>query len=1394
MTIENPYPGLRPFDEADAHLFFGRKAAIRELLELLQRHRFLAVLGLSGSGKSSLVRAGLLPALHLGAMGEEFADWRVAMFQPGMDPIGALSAALDDPKVLGPDPDGRALLDRGLGLAERALRASLPDGSYLLIVVDQFEELFRFQKERAHGANDAPLFVRLLLEASQTEWSRVHVLITMRSDFLGECAQFAGFPEALKQGQYLVKGMTVDERREAIEQPARLAQVELESGLVQRVLDDAGDDPARLPVMQHALMRTCEEGKPGPLTVEHYQTAGTMTHALDWHAQKIYGHLTERDRLVARRMFQCLAARRAGARDTRRPTTVKQLAHVAGVSEDSIRAIYGQFSGSNRTFLTFRQPHGAKPVCASATDSTEMLTSDTLIDVTHESLLHSWKELNKWIDQEEECGRRFVSFAEEVVNHPDDVLDGSYLARARDWLTDVLKDFPSGLSEEKRLAALEAWARRYPVRQGETETPVTFAAVKDLIDKSAASEAERQDRRKQQERRERVVRQAMAMLLLLAVFLGLGFWRSTVQTREVEALNDQLKTSADDLKEETRAKEQALELAKNDAQAARDAKSKAEDALNEAESLRENAQRQRDVAEKLRRNEQLAREAREQALADTEKALKDANTAREAARVAAARADDERRDAELARENADKQRRIAVSRVLFATSESLRARERASLWPTSLAVGLAAIQLAGSDAALVNQAAQSWTLALNRLPRQAYGTRLPLTEQERLLELATTPAADMLALLTVVSNKASIRVVDRGGTRIKDLPLEGSLSKLSFSPDGDYLAGIAGNRALLWSTKTWTMVPLPHTTPDDNVLALTFAPDSRTLATGGSDQFACIWRTSDGSKLRCLHHPGTEYVIALDFTSDGQRLLTGTDEKYARIWTVHNGQQVTEMLHTDIVNAVRFSPDGKIAATASGSRVRLWPSTDGKLPVATLAHPGPISQIAFSTSGRLATASSDNIVRLWSTMTGGLVASLTHENRINAITFSPDGRYVATASADNTGRVWEIRGAETWRAIHDGGVLAIRFTPDGRYFVTASSDRMARTWEMPRGPEAVWTIEGGTDRAAFGGQDRLTILGSDRSLRVVDLGQPQQTPLVLRSSSSTAKSTVDDFRRMAFSQDGRYVAAASIERTATIVDVFDLMDKNRSIRVESGVVEAMAVDRRGRYLAVSSGNLARVWDLSNRTPLPYTLQHMDTVNTLAFSQDGEFVASGSDDGYAKVWEVGTGKQMAALRHRGTEYVRALQFSADGIRLATGTDETTVRTWLWREQKEEHQPFRHGDAVVAVSFNGAGTQLASTSDDNTARVWDLTSRAERRFDLASPGRAVRFSSDDQKLTTVTLNGSISTWSLTPVDLVIEACARLPRNLNEVEWQEHIGEVMNYRKLCPTLEATANLQQQ
>jgi energy-coupling factor transporter ATP-binding protein EcfA2 len=204
--LDNPFPGLRPFEEHEESHFFGREKAVTDLMSRLRSTRFLPVIGASGSGKSSLITAGLLPALYRGFMVQAGSHWRAALFRPGNNPIGNLARVLSQtgiynksPDETGDDPDSNALSGRFLevtlrrsdrGLIDAVKQANLPENENLLIVVDQFEELFRFsrlERDKRDGKRDSAAFIKLLLETRNQAELPIYIILTMRSDFLGDC-------------------------------------------------------------------------------------------------------------------------------------------------------------------------------------------------------------------------------------------------------------------------------------------------------------------------------------------------------------------------------------------------------------------------------------------------------------------------------------------------------------------------------------------------------------------------------------------------------------------------------------------------------------------------------------------------------------------------------------------------------------------------------------------------------------------------------------------------------------------------------------------------------------------------------------------------------------------------------------------------------------------------------------------------------------------------------------------------------------------------------------------------------------------------------------------------------------------------------------------------------
>ncbi len=297
----NPFPGLRPFREEEEHLFFGREHQVDAMIDKLAETHFLAVVGTSGSGKSSLVNCGLRPALHRGLMAKAGTMWRIAQFRPGLHPIRAMAEALAAAGILEVDArEGRFALSDVIESSLRLSKLGLPDvyeqarllpGTNLLVVADQFEELFRYSKisvpqvgEEYGAGNDATEFVNLLLEVREHPALPIYVVLTMRSDYLGDCSRFLGLPEAINRGQYLVPRLTRDERRSAIAGPVGVGGAQITPVLLTRLVNDVGDNPDQLSILQHALNRTWarweeHDNRQGPIDLPHYEAIGTMATA-----------------------------------------------------------------------------------------------------------------------------------------------------------------------------------------------------------------------------------------------------------------------------------------------------------------------------------------------------------------------------------------------------------------------------------------------------------------------------------------------------------------------------------------------------------------------------------------------------------------------------------------------------------------------------------------------------------------------------------------------------------------------------------------------------------------------------------------------------------------------------------------------------------------------------------------------------------------------------------------------------------------------------------------------------------------------------------------------------------------------------------------------------------
>jgi WD40 repeat protein len=410
-TQKNPFVGLRTFESDESLLFFGRQQQTIELLEHLHRHHFVAVVGSSGSGKSSLIRAGLIPRLKAGYLIQERDSWMMAVMKPGQAPLYNLAEAI----VTGINnnagkADVQALVQKIGEAGEDVLVTTLEPlwtvhNKNIFILVDQFEELFRYSgeintAERKNGAID---FVNILLSLASELTLPIYIVITLRSDFIGECAQFYGLPEAMNKSQYLVPRLNRTQLKNAITGPVAITGATITPNLINLLLNDIGDDQDQLPILQHALMRTFDVWKEKdtdhqPIDIEDYRQIGTMKHALSQHAEEAFSELTAREHLICEKMFKALTDKRIGTKGTRHPQTFRNLLLITGATETELTNVINVFRKSGRAFIM--------PL------HTVHLTPNTVIDISHESLMRVWERLQGWVEEESESKQIYLRLSE----------------------------------------------------------------------------------------------------------------------------------------------------------------------------------------------------------------------------------------------------------------------------------------------------------------------------------------------------------------------------------------------------------------------------------------------------------------------------------------------------------------------------------------------------------------------------------------------------------------------------------------------------------------------------------------------------------------------------------------------------------------------------------------------------------------------------------------------------------------------------------------------------------------------------------------------------------------------------------------------------------------------
>jgi WD40 repeat protein/DNA-binding SARP family transcriptional activator len=1135
-----PYLGLQTFEESHASLFFGREADVSRLLDRLGDTRFLAVLGPSGSGKSSLVRAGLVPALRRGALAGS-DTWALRVLRPGAVPIKALVRELAelDPGLDQAEAAERLMRDAGAlhDTVEAALRGGQA-AERMLIVVDQLEEVFTLCDE----GEPREAFLSALAAAAAAPSGHTMVIVALRADFYPRLADHPRLADLASAHQLLVTPMDEVGLSEAVEGPARIARLRLEQGLTQTILRDVARRPGALPLLGHALLELWEGRTDGTLTLEAYQTAGGVEGALAQRADAVYSALPPAQQTVARSVLLRLTQPGQGILDSRRRVQFDELP-TGPEQRGIVEAVIGTLTAA-RLVTTGGPPEDGR-----------------WVEISHEALIRGWPLLRQWVE-EDRAGllvhRRLTEAATE-------------------W--ERLGGDEGTLYRGGRLAEATAWAERHPGAVNPLERDFAAASLR-------VQESERRHRL----RRLRLTATGLGVGLALVASLTL------VASGEARQRAEQVRiTTARQLAAAADANlgvdpERSILLALEGVDATRSVDGtvvpEAEEALHRAvktsrlvrtvpqggHGLAVTSDGTRFVTGGSDPTHNTA------TIWDTETAEPLLTiTGPEVGPMALAFSADDRL---LASTHDDGTARIWVAE----TGEEgavLPVREPFLTHPAF-----------SPDSRWVATSGQGRTV---RIWDVAEGEEvMTLTGRtERTSGPVFHPDGSRLASAGIDAT-VTIWDLSSGETAVTLTGHEWPVTQAAFSPDGTSIATASNDAsARIWDAASGAhLLTLFNPTP---VNAVAFSRDGARIATGGSDGSARVWDAGTGRELLALPGHGAD-IARVAFTPEGDRLLTASLDGTTRIWDVSVAgarDWLTVPGAAQIYSGVAFSPDGaRFAAPAEPSGLTIWDTATGAEVISLAGHGVKLTTVAFSPDGRRIIGGSD-LTRsppVWDAESGELLFELAgHGDEVRAVAFSPDGRRLVTGDWGGTIRLWDASTGRRQGVLHPTGapVAAVAFSTDGRRIVAGLASGAVALWDAgtleevttlsghanmvfgldvgPDGVLATASLDGTAKIWDVDTGEEVTTLGHDAPVNQVALS-PDGTQAATGSDDRTVKLWDLESGRVlltlhghdylvygvAFSPDGRLLASASPDGTVALhllpVDAFVELARERVTR------------------------------------------------------------------------------------------------------------------------------------------------------------------------------------------------------------------------------------------------------
>lgn len=985
----NPFPGIRSFEITESHLFFGREQQVGELVEKLTESRFLAIVGSSGCGKSSLIKAGLIPQLQLRNGGENPSKWKLALFRPADDPIGNLAAAVAGDRFF-PDSIAESMRSGSENLVTIFRKKDQPDVHYL-IVVDQFEELFRFKKSKSSFRSilDASTFIDLMLQAvGQTEIP-IYIALSMRTDFLDDCTEFRGLSEIINRGYYLVPRMTNEERRKAITGPVFTAGARITDGLLDQLLEDVGEDPDQLPIMQHALMRTWDYwtlNRVGdqPIDLEHYQAIGTMKEALSVHLEEIYADLREhRYQFHAEKLFKALTDITRESRGTRRPTQLQEICTLAAAREEEIMMVIDKFRAPGCAFL---MPSASVP-----------LSPDTTIDISHESIMRVWTRLRIWVEEESQSAQLYLRLSKSAELYQE--------GRTGLWVNPELQ---LALQWKEQARPNATWASRYD--------PAFDRAMTFLDHSKKHYELELSRKEKQQKRNLKRARTSAIILgiaslvsiLFLIISLNLRF---KAEASRKEALEKEKLAVFERKKSEEQRKEAILQkkISEQQQQIAEQQEMITEQQRQYAVTQQRIAEQQTTVAVEQRKQADISKQEAIVARDEAQLQRKEAVSQRQIA-------DQERIKAEESEKKAQQLRLLAISRSMAIQAQQLHSTQKDD-YPALLAV--TAYQLYEANGGTDND--PTIYSALSAISADAKVMR---GHTDAVRAIAITKNGTTLYSCGDDNNVFRWNLNDPAPAPV-GLKTEGKFRHayraLALSSDDKLLAaGTTWGKILLWQKDTPDQAPVIINAHTSIIHALVAHPALRRFFSCSSDGKVLQWDITAGAPARTLIDSLPCVISALAVSNDGRYLAYGTTAGNLFIRDLQDQAAAPARLPAfkSSVISIRFSNNGNyIAAGCQDGSIQIINRNDlAGQPIAIIGrHLSGVTSLSFGQADReLASASFD-----WSVKIAGFPASEakpisieSHELWVYQILYTPDYRHLISCSADKTVRMFSTYNSE----------------------------------------------------------------------------------------------------------------------------------------------------------------------------------------------------------------------------------------------------------------------------------------------------------------------------------------------------------------------------------------------